>query len=114
VDLEELLARCVGNREFAVRVLNRFVSCFGEDLCRLERHLQSREPQELARIAHTMKGAAANVAAHRLADLVGNIEAMARAARLAETSSPLAELRREWSRVADAASTIGAGQEPAP
>jgi HPt (histidine-containing phosphotransfer) domain-containing protein len=107
VELEELLARCVGNVEFMQRVLGRFVACFGEDIDRLEQRIHSQEPEEAARISHAMKGAAANVAAHALAEQVACIEAMARTGRLENISSQLKQLRQEWSRVAGSVNAIG-------
>jgi HPt (histidine-containing phosphotransfer) domain-containing protein len=110
VELEELLARCVGNMDFVERVLGRFITCFGDDIHRLERCFRSQELEELARIAHAMKGAAANIAAHRLEDLIAEIEAIARVGQLDDFSSRLAQLRDEWSRVAESASAIRAGR----
>jgi HPt (histidine-containing phosphotransfer) domain-containing protein len=108
VELEELLARCVGNIEFAQRVLARFVASFGDDIDRLERCFQLHQPEELARIAHAMKGAAANVAAHGLEEQIGRIEEMARSRRLEDFTSCLTPLRDEWSRVSNTVSAIGA------
>jgi HPt (histidine-containing phosphotransfer) domain-containing protein len=113
VELEELLARCVGNMDFAQRVLDQFLSCFGDDIDRLERHFESHEPEELARIAHAMKGAAATVAAHALAHQIAGIEEMARAQRMDHISTRLAEVRDEWSRVSESIVTIGAANRSA-
>jgi HPt (histidine-containing phosphotransfer) domain-containing protein len=108
LELEELLARCVGKIEFAQRVLDRFVASFGDDIDRLERCFHSHELEELARIAHAMKGAAANVAARGLVEQVTRIEDMARSRRLEDFNTCLAQLRDEWVRVSNSVSAIGA------
>ena len=114
VELEELLARCVGKMDFVQRVLDRFMACFGEDIDRLERHFQFQQPEELARVAHAMKGAAGSVAAHGLEEHVAGIEQMARTRQLQDFSSRLVQLREEWSRVSESVSAIGAGGDLRP
>jgi HPt (histidine-containing phosphotransfer) domain-containing protein len=112
-ELEELLARCVGNVKFAHRVLSRFAGCFGEDLGRVEEHLQANSYDEAARVVHTMRGAAASVGAHRLEEQLAFLEGLARARESAELPSQLAMVREEWSRVAESISQIGQAGESA-
>jgi len=81
---DELLARCVGRLDFMERILNSFELRFGEDLEQLEEHLKSSDADEVARLAHKMKGASANVAALCLNKQVAEIEQLARSQRLDE------------------------------
>ncbi len=107
-ELEELLARCVGNLELVERVLKKFATHFADDLERLERHLQVGDADELARVAHTMKGASANVAAPGLREQTARIEELARGRQLDQISSRLTLLRNEWSRFSSSLSAVKA------
>jgi HPt (histidine-containing phosphotransfer) domain-containing protein len=95
---EELLARCIGRVDLLERVLNTFQHRFGEDLAQLENDLRSANVEDLARVAHRMKGASANIAAPRLSSLASVIERLARQRRLAEISPHIHEIRKEWLR----------------
>lgn len=63
---DELLERCLGKRELALRVLDRFKTQLAQDLESLQAALQDRDLYRMARVAHRIKGAAANVSAHAL------------------------------------------------
>lgn len=63
---DELLERCLGKRELALRVLDRFKTQLAQDLDLLQVALQDRDLYRMARVAHRIKGAAANVSAHAL------------------------------------------------
>jgi HPt (histidine-containing phosphotransfer) domain-containing protein len=110
-DREELLSRCVGSVEFAEHLLQIFTTRFCEDLERLEQRLEAGDADELARIAHTMKGAAGNVAAPGLHQRTARIEELARQRRLAEISGPIARLRDEWERFSEAVAAGGFSPE---
>jgi HPt (histidine-containing phosphotransfer) domain-containing protein len=113
-DLEELLARCVGNMRFAHRVLRRFMSCFEEDLQRVESHLQANNWEETFRVVHTMRGSAANIGARRLEGYLASLERLAIAREPAEASSQLMIVREEWGRVAESISQLGVAGENVP
>jgi len=95
---EELLARCMGNVEFAERVLDRFQQSFGADLAELEKGLDSENAEQVSSVAHRLKGASANVSAPGLCQWASEIEQLGRAARLSEIPTHLERLRCEWSR----------------
>ncbi len=97
-NLEELLARCVGRMDFAERLLDKFLVHFAEDIDRLEQHLEQGDWEELARVAHCMKGASANIAAAGLRDQVAGIEASARDHQAEGLPSQMRRLREEWSQ----------------
>ncbi len=98
---EELLARCMGNIEFAERVLAKFQDSFGQDLESLETELKSENAETVASVAHRLKGSSASVGAPGLNQYAAEIEELGRADRLGEIEQPALHLRREWSRFLD-------------
>ncbi|MHC4399262.1 MAG: Hpt domain-containing protein [Planctomycetota bacterium] len=105
-DYDALLQRCLGNVEFAERVLAKFRDRFGEDLRQLERGVESADAGQIARIAHRLKGASANVAAAGLRRHAAEIEEFGRVGRISEVPSCLARLRHEWTRFIGTASSL--------
>lgn len=102
----ELLERCMGNIEFAERILDKFQEGFGADLAELEEGLDFADAERVASVAHRLKGASANVSAPGLRQSASIIEQLGRAGQLAEVPNHLAHLRSEWSRfVGEASST---------
>jgi len=104
--VDELLERCMGNIEFAERVLSKFLLRFDDDLIELEKGLEAEDSEEIARVAHRLKGASANVGAHTLRDRAAGIETLARAGQTSEIRSGLKELRDEWFRFVESASIV--------
>lgn len=107
LDTEELLARCMGNIEFAERLLAKFQGRLDEDLLELEAAMRVEDPDVIARVAHRIKGASANVAAHDLRKRAAEIEQLARDRALAEIPAQLVELRGERRRFAQYAVLSG-------
>ncbi len=120
LDFEELLERCMGNIEFAERVLAKFQQRLGEDLEELEKGLHAEDAPAIARVAHRLKGASANVAARGVLRRAVEIEQLGRARRVSEIPSQVEELRREWARFGDSVSAlrlsavVGRGRELKP
>lgn len=103
LDHDQLLARCLGNLEFAERILTKFQQRFGEELKQLERSLNSEDREGIARLAHSLKGASATVAAPALMAEMAGIESLARESRLDEISGRLDRLQEEWARFVESA-----------
>ncbi len=95
-DREDLLARCLGKIELAERVLEKFESRFDLDFCELQQALELEDSETIARVAHRLKGASANVAAGRLRAKAARIEELARHDGLKEIPERLEGLRNEW------------------
>lgn len=74
IDRKQLLERCLGNREFAERCLTRFSQRLEADFEQLQQSVKAGESQEVARIAHLIKGSAATVAATALSQQAGLLE----------------------------------------
>jgi HPt (histidine-containing phosphotransfer) domain-containing protein len=107
---EQLVDRCLGNLDFLERVLDTFCTDFTRQLCELDHWVQQFDSPRVASIAHKMKGAAANIAAERLADCSATIEQLARQQRSDEIPVRLRGLKEEWERFT---SSIQTWQQPA-
>jgi two-component system sensor histidine kinase/response regulator len=87
------LKRTRGNRDLYVSLLKQFVmgfSAFGEELTLLVREGKYEDAQ---RLAHSLKGVAANVGADRVAEKAGVLEQVLKRSESADTA--LAEVERE-------------------
>ena len=107
LDARELMARCMGNLEFAQRILAKFQDRFDQDLAELEQALLAEDGAQIQSIAHRIKGASANVAAHGLRRLAGGIEELAHQRSISEIPSRLEDLRSEQFRLANSATLLG-------
>jgi HPt (histidine-containing phosphotransfer) domain-containing protein len=103
IDVEDLMARCLGNVEFAERILVMLQELGDENLARLERALAAEDAEAIAQLAHHLKGASANASAFALRAQAAKIEHAARRCSLGEMPSRLENLRYEWSRFNSAA-----------
>jgi HPt (histidine-containing phosphotransfer) domain-containing protein len=79
LDTEELLARCLGKWELAHRVLSRFRNQLLHDLSLLQQAVTAGDAGVIAKVAHRIKGAAANVSARDLRERAAELEDVARA-----------------------------------
>lgn len=107
LDTDELLARCMGNIEFAERLLAKFQGRLDEDIAELEAAVQAEDVDVVARVAHRIKGASANVAAHDLRQRAAEIEQLARERCLTEIPGRIDELRGGRRRFAECATLSG-------
>lgn len=92
------MARCLGKLDLAERVLAKFESRLDEDLAELEQALRAEDSELIASIAHRLRGASANAAAHGIRERATTIEQLARQRRLPEMPAQMQGLRREWAR----------------
>ena len=106
LNIEELLTRCMGNINFATRVLAKFQDRFEVDLLALDKAIVAHDADAVASIAHRIKGASANVAAPQLHECSAELEQWGRAGSLADISTGVERLRQEWSRFTDQASSL--------
>jgi ammonium transporter, Amt family len=98
LDIDSLLARCLGNVDLVRRMLDKFKTLSADTLAELTRHVESSNPSEAARISHSLKGAAANMSADGVAAIAAQIEMAGRANDLAAARQHLDALRREIDR----------------
>jgi HPt (histidine-containing phosphotransfer) domain-containing protein len=105
-NVDELLARCMGNANIAERILSKFQERFGIDLSELEQGLAEQNAGMITQAAHRIKGASANVSALTLYEIASDIEQLGREERLAEIPAGVQQLRAEWTRFLDEISTV--------
>ncbi len=73
IDHDDLLTRCMGNRQFAARILDAFERQLHADLDELDAAIQAENPAQVAIIAHRVKGASSSVSARQLNKLATTI-----------------------------------------
>lgn len=78
-DFDELLRRCMGKRDVAARLIDRFRCRLESDLQQLEESIMQRDAGQTATLAHALKGAAANLSAKALRREAARLEQLARA-----------------------------------
>ena len=98
IALDELADRCLGQLDFIQRVLTSFAGRFEDDLAQLRKELCDGNTTNVATLAHRMKGACGNTAAHELCRQMAQIEELAREERLDEIPSCIDSLEEEWTR----------------
>ncbi len=76
VAFDELLARCLGDAEFAQQMLEGFIASCPDHLNAFERDIDSGANAELAKKLHRMKGTAATLGARPMLRLLENLERM--------------------------------------
>jgi HPt (histidine-containing phosphotransfer) domain-containing protein len=101
LELNTLLDRCVGDKSFVTRILDRFQTQVGGDVERLRQAVLDGDASQATRLAHSIKGSAANVSALGLSQAAAVLETQARAGKLKEAEPCLAELSRELERFFD-------------
>jgi HPt (histidine-containing phosphotransfer) domain-containing protein len=112
LEFQQLLDRCVGNLDFAERLLTKFEDQLDAELAQLEQLLRGENTHELASRAHTLKGAAATVGATALRAAAADVEAFARENQLDLIASRLSDLQMERSRFADTVADLNERSNP--
>ena len=96
VDLMALLSRCLGNMQMVERVLSMFSQTGRADLDRLRSAVETLDFGAIEEVTHRLKGAASNVSAARLRELLIRGEQLGRQQNVAELTPLLDELESEW------------------
>jgi two-component system, sensor histidine kinase and response regulator len=105
IDYAHLLHRCMGKPDIAAAVVDALVMDLAERLAGMESAAAQRNMTELCRIAHALKGAAANASAQGLRQRAAAIEEQARGDST-DLGAALQELRREIDRCTDWADKV--------
>ena len=92
---EALCQRCLGNVDLIEKVLNQFQADANGLLDQLATLVEANDPGEVAKLAHLLKGMAANLSANELQQAACGLESLAREARLDAGGEVLAQLRSE-------------------
>lgn len=107
LDVDDLLARCLGNVEFAERILGKFQERCDEDVAALERAVFDCDSEAVARLAHRLKGASANASALGLRRHASEIERAARHDAFDDVPASMESLKQEWTRFSEVVSQLG-------
>jgi HPt (histidine-containing phosphotransfer) domain-containing protein len=97
-DFNTLLQRCMGNRQFLKKMVAKFQKRLIGDMEQLERNLALGNAQQVERLAHALKGAAANLSAEALRSAAARLETLGRAGELGAATLSLADLQHEARR----------------
>ena len=98
IDVDDLVRRCMGNIDFAARILRLVVDKCTEDICELEQAVARSDVHQAERIAHRLKGALANGSAIQLSQRADVICQMANHCDIEEIARQVAALRDDWDR----------------
>jgi two-component system sensor histidine kinase/response regulator len=98
IDRDALLARCMGNLEFAQSLLSDFEGDLPERVDQIAQRIQQGNAQATAESAHALKGAAGTVTAEPLRALAAEIEAAGKTGDLTQVASLADQLRAEAQR----------------
>jgi PAS domain S-box-containing protein len=98
IDGGALLARCVGDLEFAVDLLSDFAGDLAQRVEKIARHARQGDARATAESAHALKGTAGMMSAGALQTLAARIEAAGGDGDLAQAASLADELRGEVQR----------------
>lgn len=94
IDIEDLLARVSGNREFVIRMLDLFFGSSDDRLAILDTEYGRRNYHELAEQAHKLKGLTGNLSITGAPEILKDLHDAAVAGRGSEIA-PLLERLRE-------------------
>jgi signal transduction histidine kinase/CheY-like chemotaxis protein len=91
-DEDDLVERLMGNRDLARRVAGAFIDSMPEQLAALANAIDRSDAREVAAVAHSIKGAAANVGGVAVRDLASRLEKLGASGVLASASEVMPEL----------------------
>jgi HPt (histidine-containing phosphotransfer) domain-containing protein len=98
-DRAELLEQLGGDEDLTREVIGLFLQDCPVQMTAIAGAIDQRDPRRLHAAAHTLKGAAGTITAHRLAEAARLLEACGREARLDDATEAWRMLEVEASRV---------------
>ncbi len=105
IDVDDLMRRCLGNIDFANRILGLLTGRCEEDLAELECAIEEADCRRVGAIAHRLKGASASGAAHGLSRKADELCSAAAAGSTEAVTRVFHELRSEWDRLSESLTT---------
>jgi HPt (histidine-containing phosphotransfer) domain-containing protein len=97
-DGEEFVERLMGNEDLARRLVRRFVDDVPQQIARLAQAVNSLDSQTVRLVAHSIKGAAANVGGREMQEIAWKLEQTGSAADLTASAAALPELSASFER----------------
>ena len=95
LDPVEVLLRCNGNGDLAARMLELFAASLPAELDLLEAAAAANDTEQMGRVAHKVRGAAATLAAVRLAGAIAGVELFLAHGQDGPLADRLADVRHE-------------------
>ena len=105
LDWNALLHRCMGRTDLADRVVAQYRQNLEASSDAIRRAVESADTDEIARLAHRLKGTSLTVSASAVADAAACLEASAQAGAMAEVALALEALRIARDRFVEAVSS---------
>ena len=106
LDLEGLCKRCMGNIDLVQRVLKTFQQRIPGEMEAMEKALEARDTEQIARVAHRVKGSSASVSAAGVARAAAEIEDVSRAGSVTDIPASIGHLHDEWGQYLDYATRL--------
>ena len=94
-DYETLLQRCSGDSVFMARIFAKFEPQARSDMERIEETIRAGDAGALAKAAHRLKGAGANLSAERVREQAERLEQLGRAGEITEADDCFQALQDE-------------------
>jgi HPt (histidine-containing phosphotransfer) domain-containing protein len=98
IDVLPLIERCMGDRDFVREMLSLFRQQMTQHLAKLSDCIAAGDVEGVRKVAHAMKGSAANLSANALSALCATAEHRAKTGTLPPASA-LDAIRIEFDRV---------------
>ena len=102
IDVDMLLARCMGNASFAQSLLDELVSSGPDLVAQIAAHVSAGEAEAAADTAHALKGAAAIMAAEHVRAIAEGMETAGFSGDIEDVASSIEGLRTEMQSCLDA------------
>jgi len=96
----------MGDIDLVQRVLKTFQERIPEEMETMEKAFKLNDAEQVACVAHRVKGSSASMSAGGLAQAAAEIEAVSRAGRAADIPASIEHLRDEWEKYLDYAVTL--------
>lgn len=96
INVDDLMARCLGNLDFVERILTIFQTRCESDLVDLEDAIKVGDLPRVQRLAHRLKGACANAGANDLSARASELWTAANKEFTDVLAARFAQFRQEW------------------
>ncbi len=106
IDVDDALERAGGDREFLKELMEIFLEDVPERLGEIKVAVASRDGEAMARAAHSVKGAAANLSANAVREAAFHIEQAGRDGDLTNADEHVQTLETKVRELADFASSL--------
>ena len=103
INIEEALQRCMGNVQLLAKMIDKFKERSILEIQQLGQLIEDQDASSLTSVAHSLKGAAANLSIREMCILAGELETIGREGELAQASACLDRLRAAFDQFIHAA-----------